>query len=598
MKILLTGINAKYIHSNPAIHSLAAYASQGLRQEGQEGWEITLAEYTINQRKEDIVANLYEKKPDILAFSCYIWNWGLVQEIMVTLHKLRPELPIWLGGPEVSYTPEKILEEYPFLAGIMVGEGEATFLDLCRMYRKGEIRLLPGTVTGEGRGADRRLLDMDTVPFFYEDMEVFSNRIVYYESSRGCPYRCSYCLSSVEKQLRLRDIQRVKEHLDFFLDKKVVQVKFIDRTFNSNHEYACEIWKYIREKDNGVTNFHFEIAADILTEEELSILEEMRPGLVQLEIGIQTTNPQTLQEINRRMDLETVRKRVNRIREMGNVHQHLDLIAGLPEEDYSSFQNSFNWVYHLQPDQLQLGFLKVLKGSPLWEKADRYGIIYDEQPPYEVLKTRWLDYEEIRRLKEVEEVLELYYNSGQFAYTMAMLETVFESPFVMYDRLARFIRKKGLFAKASARSSRYDILLAFIREEIPGQKAQPAGYGETGQSPEEMWQELLTFDLYLREKMKTRPGFCRNLNMVKEEVRKFYRKEEEERRWLPKYGQYDRRQLEKMTHLEYFQWKVWEKGSCVLLEKPAFVLFDYQERNPLSMAAAVWPITQLQGEEK
>lgn len=586
MKIILAGVNAKYIHSNPAIHSLAAYADRELEREGRKGYEIDITEYTINQRKEDIVADLYRKKPDVLAFSCYIWNWTMIGEILPTIHKLYPRLPIWLGGPEVSFTAEEILKEYPFLAGIMTGEGEETFLELCRMYLDGRRELLPGTVTPEGKGESRPLLAMDCLPFFYRDTERFSNRIIYYESSRGCPYRCSYCLSAIEKQLRFRDVETVKEHLLFFLDKKVPQVKFIDRTFNANEEYACRIWEFIRENDNGITNFHFEIAADILNERQLTILSGMRPGLIQLEIGIQTIQPETLEYINRRMDLEKVEKRVRQIAGYKNIHQHLDLIAGLPGEDYEAFRESFNWVYRLQPNQLQLGFLKVLKGSPLWEKAEEYGIVYEDSPPYEVLLTRWIGYEEIRRLKGVEEMLELYYNSGQFTYTLGMLEKQFATPFDLYRKLAEYVAGNGLEAKTSARINRYQILLEFIK-----------GMSIGGEE-EEMYRQLLTFDLYLREKMKTRPEFAPELQGVKEEIRRFYRKEEKNRRWLPNYEDYDDRQLQRMTHLEPFQWSVWEKGECRLLEAPVFVLFDYQMRDPLTMAAATRPIIQATGEER
>ncbi len=578
MKIILAGINAKYIHSNPAIHSLAAYAGRELEQGGREGYEICIAEYTINQRKEDIVADLYRKKPDILAFSCYIWNWALIRELLPTIHKLYPRLPIWLGGPEVSFTADKVLEDYPFLAGIMVGEGEETFLELCQMYLEGKERLLRGTVTVDGRGESRELLDMDDLPFFYGDLQPFSHRIIYYESSRGCPYCCSYCLSSVEKQLRYRDMETVKGHLRFFLDHRVPQVKFIDRTFNANHEYACQIWEYIRDNDNGVTNFHFEIAADILTDRQITVLAGMRPGLIQLEIGIQTIRPETLELINRRTDLETLKKRVEQIGSKGNIHQHLDLIAGLPGEDYKSFQKSFNWVYHLQPNQLQLGFLKVLKGSPLWENAGEYGIVYEDQPPYEVLKTGWIGYEEIRKLKGVEEMLELYYNSGQFVHTLAVLEKQFASPFELYRKLAIHVEEKKLGEKASSRINRYQILLGFIR-------------GMTiSEREEEMYRELLTFDLYLREKMKTRPEFASDLKPLKEEIRSFYKKEERNRKWLKNYENYDDKQMQKMTHLEPFGWSVWLKGDCQPLAAPVFVLFDYQKRNPLTMDAAVCPI--------
>ena len=355
MKILLTAINAKYIHSNPAVYSLAAYANYNLTKEEKEKCQIEIAEYTINHRTEMIIADIYKKKPDVLNFSCYIWNWDYVQEIMTEIHKLLPDVPIYLGGAEVSYTSEEILKQYPYLAGILIGEGEETFLELCRAYICGiEHPMMAGMCTrtkklldnnnseeliSRNSGQPRGLVNINDIPFFYDDMAAFEHRIVYYESSRGCPYRCSYCLSSIDKTVRLRDLELVKKELQFFLNLKVPQVKFIDRTFNCNREHACEVWQYIHENDNGITNFHFEISADILTDRELSILEKMRPGLVQLEIGVQSTNPETIKEINRVMNVDKLQEVVAHIHSFKNIHQHLDLIAGLPYEDFVTFQN-------------------------------------------------------------------------------------------------------------------------------------------------------------------------------------------------------------------------------------------------------------------
>lgn len=589
MKVLLVGINAKYIHSNPAVYSLAAYANVHLRKEELKKIEIQIAEYTINQQQQEIIADLYRKKPDILAFSCYIWNWDMVQDIFTVFHKLCPHVPIWLGGPEVSFTAEEIVTAYPFLAGIMVGEGEATFTELCRFYlqegTETSLRLwdekegtfLAGVVTREGRGALRPLTCLDDIPFFYRDMDIFAHRIVYYESSRGCPYRCSYCLSAIDKELRLRDLKLVRQELQFFLDNRVSQVKFIDRTFNANQEHAKAIWRYLLENDNGVTNFHFEVAADILTREELEILSLMRPGLIQLEIGVQSTNMDTLQEINRSMKLERLKAAVRTLRENRNIHLHLDLIAGLPGEDYDSFARSFDEVYEMEPDQLQLGFLKVLKGSPIWERGETYGIVCQNRPPYEVLFTHWLGYEDILRLKEIEQALEIYYNSGQFIYTVAMLEKEFPSPFVFYERLACFMREKKELGASPSRSSRYQLLLEFIQNRI-WQK-------------EEMYIQLLTFDLYLREKIKTRPDFCGSLKESREVSRLFYQWEEKHRDYLPEYDQYDRRQLAKMTHLEPFFYSVWKKGDCEKLEEKQFILFAYGQRNPLTMEAKIQRLT-------
>lgn len=583
MNIVLVGINAKYIHSNPAIYSLRAYAKARLEKEKGLECNIWLAEYTINQQKEEIIADLYQKKPDILAFSCYIWNWSMVQQLLRTFHKLCPQVPIWLGGPEVSFTPEEILKEHPYLAGIMVGEGEETFTELCRFYRQKGLKAgeadrglkqpIDGTVTARGRGEERGLTCLDDIPFFYEDMEDFVNRIVYYESSRGCPYRCSYCLSAIDKSLRLRSLERVEKELQFFLDNRVPQVKFIDRTFNANHRHARAIWQYLIEHDNGVTNFHFEIAADIITQEELELLFRMRPGLVQLEIGVQTTNSCTLQAINRPMKVEKVKEVAEAIGKRHNVHLHLDLIAGLPFEDYESFGNSFNQVYGLRPNQLQLGFLKVLKGSPLWERARDYGIVYEDHPPYEVLYTKWLSFEEVLKLKQVERVLEIYYNSGQFNYTVAMLEKEFLTPFAFYEALADFADKDRQAFAGSARSQRYQLLLDFVAEKVPDRI--------------EMYRQLLTFDLYLREKIKTRPDFCGSLEQIRQISRNFYQQEERDRKYLPDYEEYTSKQLAKLTHLEAFGYSVWKRGTCEKLKENILVLFDYRTRDPLTAEADI-----------
>lgn len=576
MKILLTAVNAKYIHSNPAVYSLRAYAGETLRE------QIEIAEYTINQQTDEILADIYERKPDVIAFSCYIWNWETIRELITELPKILPVCPLWLGGPEVSFDAPQILSKYPQLAGIMIGEGEETFRELAKLYAHGDcsvrsLQKIPGLALPAGYTAPRKPTDLSSLPFLYENLKPFENRIIYYESSRGCPYRCSYCLSSIDKTVRFRDMDKIKRELQFFLGQRTVQVKFVDRTFNCNHVHAMEIWKYIRDHDNGVTNFHFEISADILTEEEIKLLGQMRPGLVQLEIGVQTVNPETLKEIRRSEDLAALEAAVERIRLGKNIHVHLDLIAGLPYEDYESFRNSFNRVYRMRPEQLQLGFLKVLKGSYMHEKAESYGLVFQSRPPYEVLSTSWLSYGNILRLKQVEQMVELYYNSNQFTYTLHALEKRFESPFDMFLQLAEYYRKKGYAWNSPSRAYRYEILLAYAEE----QDAAHSAY----------YRELLTFDMYLRENLKSRPGFARDLQPFRKTIRDFYKREEETRRYLPGYEVYDARQLSKMTHLEPFTFGVWETEEDSSEKKQTgdicYVLFDYQKRSPLTKEARV-----------
>lgn len=583
MKFLLVGINAKYIHSNPAVYSLKAYAGEGYEK------EIEIAEYTINNRLEEVLSGIYERCPDVAAFSCYIWNWNFVRELTEELHKIKPQLPIWLGGPEVSFDAEEILRVCPWITGIMIGEGEETFRELLDYYKGGDskegsigLEDIQGIVCRIGnrilRTEERPPMDMNRLPFLYRDRENFENRIIYYESSRGCPFRCSYCLSAIDKSVRFRDMDTVKRELQFFLDEAVAQVKFVDRTFNCSHSHAMEIWEYIHRHDNGITNFHFEIAAEKLDEEEINLLEKMRPGLVQLEIGVQSANPETLSEINRQADMGRLEKIVNSIRKGGNVHLHLDLIAGLPFEGYESFGKSFDVVYSMKPEQLQLGFLKVLKGSPMHERAQGYGIKYTSRPPYEVLCTSWLSFEEICRLKRIEEVVELYYNSNQFTHTLPVLGKSFDGAFAMFEKLAEYYKEKGYFTNNPSRVYRYEVLLEF---------ALIYGKGEEG-----LYKELLTYDIYLRENMKSRPGFARDLEGYKGRFREFYNDTFRLRKILPGYEEFQPRQIARMTHLEMFSYPVWESkgGAEWKMEKLAeqrMVLFDYRKRSPLTNEAEV-----------
>lgn len=588
MKFLLCALNAKYIHSNPAVYSLRAYAGEQLRS------CVEIAEYTINQQKGEILADIYRRQPDAIGFSCYIWNWALIRELVVEVAKVLPEADIWLGGPEVTYDAQQVLLQYPQLKGVMIGEGEETFRELLEYYANrereslgaaeqvvgcGELQQIAGLCLSGGYTPARPLTDMSSLPFLYEELEEFHNRIIYYESGRGCPYRCSYCLSSIDKRVRLRDIEIVKRELQFFLDKRVPQVKFVDRTFNCNHDHAMAIWSYILEHDNGVTNFHFEISADILKEDEITLLRHMRPGLVQLEIGVQSANPETIRGINRVMDLDKLEQVVAAIREGNNIHQHLDLIAGLPYEDYESFGRSFDRVYGMGPQQLQLGFLKVLKGSKMQERAKGFGICYQSAPPYEVLYTDWLSYGDVLRLKRIEEMVELYYNSNQFTYTIAFLEKAFSSAFAMYEALAAFYEEQGYVTNSPARGYRYQVLYDFVG------KVDPA-YAD-------VYRELLTYDLYLRENVKSRPDFAKELQPYKEQIRRFYQEEEDTRKYLPGYRDYDSRQMSKMTHLEPFSHPVWDRVKMEQVRGAVdegkgavkYVLFDYHLRNPLTFEA-------------
>ena len=562
MKFLLAAINAKYIHSNPAVYSLKTFAK-----EQRPKADIEIGEYTINHQMDHVLEDIFRRKPDFVGFSCYIWNISQVLEITRDLHKILPKCEIWLGGPEVSYNAEEILMKEPQIRGIMRGEGELTFTELVSAYMSADYtrinqiqgitcRGFSGTFYNNG---PQRLLSMDEIPFYYADMTEFENRIVYYESSRGCPFSCSYCLSSIDKSVRFRSLDLVKKELDFFLEHKVPQVKFIDRTFNCKREHTLGIWKHILEHDNGVTNFHFEVSADLFDEEELALIAKMRPGLIQLEIGVQSTNLDTITEIHRRMNLERLKKRVERIHSYRNTHQHLDLIAGLPYENMSSFLMSFDDVYDMRPDQLQLGFLKVLKGSYMAAHVQEYELKYRSVPPYEVLSTKWLSYQDVIRLKEMEEMVEVHYNSGQFSYTLRLLEKEFSHPSSMFLALADYYEKNGLFGFSHNRLARYEILYNFLKEKFAEEELPK-------------FRDALMYDLYLRENLKSRPSFAGDQSDVKYEVREFFAAEAEKPEWLLGYEGYDSRQLIKMAHMEHM-----EDGS--------FILFDYKNRDPLNKNA-------------
>ena len=584
MKFLLVAVNSKFIHTNPALYSLRAYASQ--KENGDCGEHITIAEYTIINRMEEVLSGIYAHKPDVIAFSCYIWNISEIMALVKELPKILPNVPIWLGGPEVSYRAKEILESYPELTGIMVGEGEATFAELVSFYAKKpadvmtQLAQIKGIVfRHDNEIVDtglRELTDLSKLPFLYDDLSQFEHKIIYYESSRGCPFRCSYCLSSIDKKVRLRDLDIVKKELQFFLDHKVPQVKFIDRTFNCNHTHAMEIWRYIKEHDNGITNFHFEIAADLINEEELELLNTLRPGAVQMEIGVQTTNADTLSEIRRKMDIDKLKAVVERLHQGNNIHIHLDLIAGLPFEDYASFANSFNEVYAMKPEQLQLGFLKVLSGSYMEEKCKDYELLYTDKPPYEVLSTKWISYGDVCRLKRIEEMVEIYYNSNQFTATLPYMMRFFDTPFAMFEKLAEFYEKKGYFVSTPSRVYRYSVLLQFITEETDGDEA--------------LAKELLTMDIYLRENAKSRPEFAKDLSAYKDKINSFYRLEEKRRETgehlLPAYEAYEPRAMVRMLHMEPFSYDIFgANGSYLKMEVEKYMLFDYHKRNPLTYEA-------------
>lgn len=649
MRFLLCGINAKYIHSNLAIFSLKAYADRK-KIPGAEIIlkEYTINNYVedilqdLYEEKADVVifscyiwnisfvrelaAELKKVSPDVkiwaggpevsyaankflmenLAFDLIMQGEG--EEVFSELIRLTVEekcrikdvykqsesKKVLSGIVEKRYSIEKkqaVKEEKDIEDKHFAGEDNVyptNYIDMSKLQKlqgiavwdfSGEAALGNaesniGNKTKIINTGFATLMNMDTIPFVYEDFHLFEHKILYYETSRGCPFCCSYCLSSVDKTVRFRSLPIVKKELDAFLEAKVPQVKFVDRTFNCNRQRAIDIWSYLVEHDNGITNFHFEISSDLLGEEELELFAKMRPGLIQLEIGVQSTNGETVDAIHRHMDLDKLFHYVDRVHELGNIHQHLDLIAGLPYENYERFGCSFDDLYAHEPDQLQLGFLKVLKGTMMEEEVKKYSILYRNQPPYEVLGTKWLSYDEIILLKGVEELVELYYNSGQYTLTLKYAVPFFESPFRFYEMFSAWYRGKGYHKLNHNRLEKYNILREFLREHID----------------ENEWDtldEIMLYDMYLRENVKGRPAWAKDTAQYKKEWKALYREQGE--KLFPEdvqAGIYDSKRAANQSHIEVFEINIKKfEQSGQVEKKQVFCLFDYSRRNPLNRAA-------------
>ena len=649
MRFLLCGINAKYIHSNLAIFSLKAYADRK-KIPGAEiiSKEYTINNYVedilqdLYEEKADVVifscyiwnisfvrelaAELKKVSPDVKIWAggpevSYAANKFLMEnptfdlimqgegeEVFSELIRLTVEekcrikdvykqsesKKVLSGIVEKRYSIERkqaIKEEKDIEDKHFAGEDNVyptNYIDMSKLQKlqgiavwdfSGEAALGNaesniGNKTKIINTGFATLMNMDTIPFVYEDFHLFEHKILYYETSRGCPFCCSYCLSSVDKTVRFRSLPIVKKELDAFLEAKVPQVKFVDRTFNCNRQRAIDIWSYLVEHDNGITNFHFEISSDLLGEEELELFAKMRPGLIQLEIGVQSTNGETVDAIHRHMDLDKLFHYVDRVHELGNIHQHLDLIAGLPYENYERFGCSFDDLYAHEPDQLQLGFLKVLKGTMMEEEVKKYSILYRNQPPYEVLGTKWLSYDEIILLKGVEELVELYYNSGQYTLTLKYAVPFFESPFRFYEMFSAWYRGKGYHKLNHNRLEKYNILREFLREHID-------------ENERDTLDEIMLYDMYLRENVKGRPAWAKDTAQYKKEWKALYREQGE--KLFPEdvqAGIYDSKRAANQSHIEVFEINIKKfEQSGQVEKKQVFCLFDYSRRNPLNRAA-------------
>ena len=649
MRFLLCGINAKYIHSNLAIFSLKAYADRK-KIPGAEIIlkEYTINNYVedilqdLYEEKADVVifscyiwnisfvrelaAELKKVSPEVKIWAggpevSYAANKFLLEnpafdvimqgegeEVFSELIRLTVEekcrikdvykqsesKKVLSGIVEKRYSIERkqaVKEEKDIEDKHFAGEDNVyptNYIDMSKLQKLQGIAVRDFSGKAALGNAESNienktkiintgfatLMDMDTIPFVYEDFHLFEHKILYYETSRGCPFCCSYCLSSVDKTVRFRSLPIVKKELDAFLEAKVPQVKFVDRTFNCNRQRAIDIWSYLVEHDNGITNFHFEISSDLLGEEELELFAKMRPGLIQLEIGVQSTNGETVDAIHRHMDLDKLFHYVDRVHELGNIHQHLDLIAGLPYENYERFGCSFDDLYAHEPDQLQLGFLKVLKGTMMEEEVKKYSILYRNQPPYEVLGTKWLSYDEIILLKGVEELVELYYNSGQYTLTLKYAVPFFESPFRFYEMFSAWYRGKGYHKLNHNRLEKYNILREFLREHID----------------ENEWDtldEIMLYDMYLRENVKGRPAWAKDTAQYKKEWKALYREQGE--KLFPEdvqAGIYDSKRAANQSHIEVFEINIKKfEQSGQVEKKQVLCLFDYSRRNPLNRAA-------------
>ncbi len=539
MKRLLVALNAKFTHTNLAVRCIAAYGRAHYQLESE------YVEFTINQYTDYIVERLYSMQPDLLCFSCYIWNIEQVRDIIAQYKLISPETIIIAGGPEVSFEWEEFLKENPFVDYLVLGEGEDSLNRLFYSLEQGEIQIdkLPGIVFHQKgqfyKGPTANPVDLALLPFPYKGELLPEHRILYYESSRGCPFRCQYCLSGGEGRVRLRPLELVLPELQVFLDQKVPQVKFVDRTFNCDKRHAMEIWNYLKEHDNGITNFHFEITASLLNREMLQFLKTVRKEQFQFEIGVQSTNAQTLQAICRAEDFNQLSETVREINSGQNIHQHLDLIAGLPFEDLSSFEHSFCDVIALRPEQLQLGFLKLLKGSGLRKKAEEYGIRYSTKAPYQALCTNWLTPGEMFRLHHLEEMVETYYNSGRFNTAISFLLKQFSSPYRFFDGLAEFFYARGYSGAKFPKEELYTILCNYTEEQF-------------GQLPPEL-PFLCLFDAILHEKPRKLPEWMYHVPTEHEKAvsAAVFRDQELMKQLLSEYSEESPSKLSRLAHLEF-----------------------------------------------
>lgn len=572
MKIVLTTLNSKFIHSSLSIRYLKAYVEDII--------DVELKEFTINQDLNYIASQLFKTNADLIGFSVYIWNLTETLRICEILKTVKPEIKILLGGPEVSFDSKEILEKYPFIDYIIYGEGEESFREFLIKFleRSEDFRDLKGLsfrkdnliITNSPRPLIR---DLNLIPSPYKNIgDDFKNKIVYFESSRGCPFNCKFCLSSTIKGVRYFNIDRVKEELDNLIKAKVKQVKFVDRTFNANKKYAMEIMNFIMDRNPEGINFHFEVTAHLLDDEMLDFLANVKEGLFQFEIGVQSTNLKTIEAIGRTTDFPKLKKVAKRIKSFKNIHQHLDLIAGLPYEDYKTFKKSFNDVYDIKPEKIQLGFLKLLKGSALRIDEEKYGFKYIDLPPYEILENDYIKYEELIKLKSIEELVEKYYNEGYFENSLEYIITNFyEGPFDFYEDLSQYWEENNYYELSISRTRLYEILMDF--------------YSYKAFKGLELFKEILKYDFIKNNKNAKLPlGFYTNNILSQEVIHRILKDEVLLDKYLAHYKDLPTKKIINNIRIESFKYNILEiiengydlKNKIDKIdEENIYILFDY-----------------------
>lgn len=573
MKTVIVALNSKYIHSSLAPWYLKAACGEGCG-------EVRVHEGTINENLEQILSSIYLEKADVVAFSCYIWNISHVMKLAESLKRLVPGIVIVLGGPEVSYDVQDFMEENSFIDHIISGEGERPFRQLLEQLKTGEDDLdginglayrKAGRIYFNNTGKESETLDGIISPYSEEMLSAIKGRIAYFEASRGCPFSCSYCISSISSSVRRFSTERVEEDLEKLVKSGVRQIKFVDRTFNCNKTMAKEILSsiIIRYRSSGV-NFHFEAAADLFDDEMLNLLSEAPAGLIQLEMGIQTANETALKEINRKTDLDKLSSNIIRLMNMRNMNIHLDLIAGLPFEDIHSFRKSFNFAFGFHPHQLQLGFLKLLKGSGLRRNSEMYGYKFRKYAPYEVLCSSSLSYEELLELKGIEEMLERYYNSGRFFASLKFLLSYFKSPYEFFQEIDRLYREKGGYSRSVPGRELYAILLEYCR---------------TAGLDAKRLNDLLRFDFFVSDNSGNLPcGLDRRIEKgFREKCLEYIKMNIEKDHSLYGTSGYVSKHVLKDLHFEEFDFDVVRfLETEELLEKRIVVLFDYSSRDKVN----------------